>query len=86
MRGYEKSASVHMTGKDMDVLHQNVKRLTEIVDNVGKLQSEEGNEKRRERERERERGMRDYILRKWLRMMRWIGSGKKEISRQWTSK
>ena len=34
LRGYEKSASVHMTRKDMDVLLRNVKRLTEIVENV----------------------------------------------------
>ena len=34
-RGYEKPASVHVTRKDMDVLLRNVKRLTEIVENVG---------------------------------------------------
>ena len=49
LRGYEKPAGVHMTRKDMDVLLRNVKRLTEIVENVGKLQSEEENERRRER-------------------------------------
>ena len=47
LREYEKSANVHMTRKDMDVLLQNVKRLTEIVENAGKLQSEGGSEKRR---------------------------------------
>ena len=49
LRRCEESASVHVTRKDMDALLGNVKQLTEIVENAGKLLSEEGNESRRER-------------------------------------
>ena len=43
---YEKSDSVHKTGKDMDVQLRNVKRLAEVVENMGKMQLEEVNEEK----------------------------------------
>ena len=70
LRRCEESASVHVTRKDMDALLRKVKQLTEIVENAGKMLLEEGNGRRGERNE-------GVNPRKWLRMMRWTGRGKK---------
>ena len=57
LKGFEESASVHMTRKDMDALFRKVKQLSEMVENAGELLSEMWNERRRERERERNGGV-----------------------------
>ena len=49
LKGYEESASVHMTRKDLDALLRKVKQLSEMVENAGELLSEVWNERRRER-------------------------------------
>ena len=49
LKGYEESASVHMTRKDMDALFRKVKQLSEVVENAEELLSEVWNERRRER-------------------------------------
>ena len=49
LKGYEESASVHMTRKDMDALLRKVKQLSEMVENAGELLSEVWNERRKER-------------------------------------
>ena len=49
LRGYEESASVPVTKKDMDALFRKVKQLSEMVETAGKWLSEGWYERRRER-------------------------------------
>ena len=49
LRGYDESASVLVTKKNMDALFRKVKQLSEMVETAGKWLSEGWNERRRER-------------------------------------